>query len=833
MIYDDAPGATYRVQVRAEFGFAEVAGLAEYLAALGVSHVYLSPVLQATPGSAHGYDVVDHTRLSAEAGGEAGFAELHRALQAHGLRAVADVVPNHMAVPTPARLNAPLWDVLAQGRDSAFAHWFDVDWSPYPGRSHGQLLMPVLGGPVGDVVADGELTVDASAAGGPVLRYYEHEFPLRKGTSELPMAELLDAQWYRPAWWRVGGEELNYRRFFDVTSLIAVRVEEPDVFDATHALIARLVAEGGLSGLRIDHPDGLADPAGYLRRLQAATGGAWVVVEKILEGDEALPEGWACAGTTGYDALNAVQGVFVDPDGEGTLTRLAEPEGVDEDYLDQMVENAKFTALDMVLQPELDRLLTLLVRICATDLELRDHTRSSLQQALSHLLVAMDRYRAYAEPGEPAPIESQRVLDMAVARAAAALDAAGGWQLGEQTLAALRAIREIALDSASADPLRREFCTRFQQTCGPVMAKGIEDTLFYRTTRLLALNEVGADPHRFSFSPEEFHEFADRLQRDWPQTMTTLSTHDTKRSEDARARLLTLSEMPGEWARAVLEWEDLAERHLDDGWPAGQTRYLLWQTLVAIWGEAGPPSPDRVLAYLEKAVREAKVWTSWTAPNEGYEASTAAFAGGVLADLDLVASIGGFVERLAPADRVNVLGQKLVQLTMPGVPDVYQGCEAVDRSLVDPDNRRPVDYAFRREVLTRLDDGVRPDAFDPADRLDAEKLLVTSRALRLRRDLPRTFGPSTGAAGGYVPVPTGSEHLFAFARGGDTLESCTVLSVVTRLHVGLMASGGWDDSPLTLPPGTWTDVLTGREWSVEAPVVLLLADLPVALLVRD
>ncbi len=416
------PVSTYRVQVRDEFGFDQVAEVAEYLQQLGVSHVYLSPVLQAVPGSPHGYDVVDHTRLSDDAGGRKAFDAMVGRLHGLGVRMVADVVPNHMAVPTPEHLNRPLWSMLEGGPNSPYAHWFDVDWTP------GQILMPALGKPVGQALADGELTVDL-AGPEPLLRYYDHEFPLAPGTSALRLPELLESQPYRPAWWKVGDDELNYRRFFDVTTLIAIRVERDEVFDASHALLLELLAEGSLDGLRIDHPDGLADPRGYLRRLAAASGGVWVVVEKILESDEALPADWECAGTTGYDALNQVNGLFTDPAARLPLNRLlAEVSGrltgvelddeaaaadLDSTGLDELVAASKTEILTGSLTPELNRLTDLLVAIAAGDVNLRDHTRPALRSALTAFLVAMSRYRAYAVPGEPVPAESLAVLDEA------------------------------------------------------------------------------------------------------------------------------------------------------------------------------------------------------------------------------------------------------------------------------------------------------------------------------------------------------------------------------------------------------------------------------------
>jgi (1->4)-alpha-D-glucan 1-alpha-D-glucosylmutase len=818
------PTATYRVQVRPGFGFDEVAALAGHLAALGVSHVYLSPILQATPGSAHGYDVVDHGRLSTDAGGREAFERMTAALAGHGLSAIADVVPNHMAVPTPARLNAALWSVLRDGPGSPYARWFDVDWT-VPDRS---LLMPVLGQRIGQVLAAGELTVDVSGDE-PVLRYYDHEFPVRPGTEHLiraggradgralPLPELVERQWYRLAWWRTADDELNYRRFFDVDTLAAVRVEDPVVFAATHELLLDLVAAGDLTGLRIDHPDGLADPRGYLRRLAEATGGAWVVVEKILEGDEELPRDWPCAGTTGYDALGYVGGLFLDPAGASPLTSLLAELGGDRSSLEHVVESSKREVIQHSLHAEIQRLTDLLVDICHADLSLRDHTRRMLRDAVVELLVAMDRYRAYVVPGEPAPPESVALIRAAAARARE--------RLPEEGRDALDVVADLVLGRLTGPDAdrRAELIVRFQQTCGPVMAKGLEDTAFYRWHRLVALNEVGGDPERFGVAPEEFHAYCNRLEADWPATMTTLSTHDTKRSEDARARLSVLSELPVEWGAAVRSWRDAALRHHGDPSPDAATAYLFWQVLVATWEfGGGPADADRLVGYLEKAGREAKAHTSWTRPDPAYERAVADFARGVLADDELLASVEAFCRVVDGPARVAVLGQKLVQLTMPGVPDVYQGTELVDLSLVDPDNRRPVDVDRRRELLAALDAG------EAATSLDAEKLLVTSRALRLRREHPEWF---VGEGATYLPVATSTGNALAFARGDAS--GSRVVTVATRLPVALARFRGWYEHTVALPPGTWTDALTGR--TVEggsAPLEDVLATLPVALLVQ-
>ena len=826
--------STYRLQVHAGFTYADARAAADHLASLGVSHAYLSPVLAAVPGSTHGYDVVDHDRLSPDAGGREAFDALVHEVHGRGMGLVADVVPNHMAVPTPASLNAPLWSVLRDGPSSPFAPWFDVDWTTEGPAGH-SLLMPVLGSRIGQVLGAGELSLDLGGRGGddePLLRYYDHVFPVRPGTESLPLAEMVDRQHYRLAHWRVADEELNYRRFFDVDTLAAIRVEDVDVFEATHALLLGLIADGSLDGLRIDHPDGLADPRGYVRRLHERTGGAWVVVEKILEGAETLPDGWPVAGTTGYDALLRVGGLFVDPAGASPLSALLAETTGDPRGFEAVVEQAKREVVGGGLYAEVHRLVQLLVSICSRDVRLRDHTERGLRECVVELLVAFDRYRAYVVPGEDADATETAVLDAAVERARP--------HVAEERRDTLDVVRDLLLgrEAGSAgrtdESERAELVVRFQQTCGPVMAKGIEDTAFYRWFRLTSLNEVGGDPDRLGVSADEFHAWCAAQVRDWPVAMTTLSTHDTKRSEDVRARIGVLSEVAHEWAERVRAWHEASAPHrsplLD-----GATEQLVWQTLVGTWGTVsadpgaprGPIAAQRLLGYLTKAVREAKLRTTWTDADTAYEDAVAGFVTGVLADEAILAGLAAFDDHIAPAVRTATLGQKLVQLTMPGVPDVYQGTELVDLSLVDPDNRRAVDYDVRRARLARLDAGA------GAQDLHDEKLLVTSRALRLRRERPGAF---VGEDATYTPMATSTGSAVAFARGvrdADGAEQHEVVVVAQRLAVALGRNGGWGQHTVVLPEGAWRDALSGRGLAGGTTALgELLGESPVALLVR-
>nr|BFE56742.1 malto-oligosyltrehalose synthase [Dactylosporangium thailandense] len=725
------PTGTYRVQVRPDFGLDATAGLAGYLRALGASHLYSAPLLTATPGSPHGYDVVDPRTVNPQLGGAPALDRLVAALRQQGLGLVVDIVPNHMGLFQPAA-NPMWWDVLARGRASVYADWFDIDWDAGP------VVVPVLGSPALDDlrVEDGE------------LRYYEHRFPIAAGTGDGTAQEVHARQHYRLVYWREGNERLNYRRFFAVTELAGVRVEDPAVFEATHAEILRWVREGLADGIRVDHPDGLRDPGEYLTRLRERAPDTWLLVEKILERGEPMPP-WPVDGTTGYDALAEVCGLFIDPG-------CPEPSGKSwkqESYEQKLdVTRRLFTA-------ELNRLERL----------------GGDRARLAEIAANFDVYRTYLPYG----VEH--------------LEQAAKGNVPERL----------------KDP-GDELAVRFQQFTGAVMAKGVEDTAMYRWNHLIALNEVGGDPSRVGVEPDEFHEAQARRHREWPNGMTTLSTHDTKRGEDVRARLAVLSEVPDEWRAAVAGWREAAP--LDD--PSFEA--LFWQTIVGAW----PISQERLRLYLRKAAREANRSTSWDEPDQAFEDAVESNLARVFHDPDLHRSVQDFASRITPYGWSNALGQKLVQLTMPGVPDVYQGTELWENSLVDPDNRRPVDFAERLDLLAALDAAAAAgQPLPPVDVSGAAKLLVVSRALRLRRDRPELFGD-------YRPVEaTGAaqRHVVAFDRGG-------ALTVATRLPAGLEAAGGWRDTELKLPAGDWVDALTGR--GAAPRLADLLASYPVALLVK-
>ncbi|MFN2478536.1 MAG: malto-oligosyltrehalose synthase [Pseudonocardiaceae bacterium] len=754
------PASTYRLQFNRSFTFTDAVAVVPYLASLGVGSIYASPLLTAMPGSAHGYDVADPRRASDVIGGESGRRALAAAAREHGLMLVVDIVPNHLGVADP-QANPAWWDVLRYGPSSRFARWFDIIGWP--------LRVPVLADSP-DALAD--LRLD-----GDVLRYYEHAFPLAPGTAGGTPQQVHEAQHYRLVSWRA---DVGYRRFFAVSDLAAVRVEDPDVFDATHGEVLRWVAEGQVDGLRVDHPDGLTDPVGYLQRLRDHAPGAWIVVEKILEPGEELPASWPVAGTTGYDALAGVDGVLVDPAGEATLTALdTELTGVRTDWA-QLVHDCKLDVATGMLGSELHRLAAL-----ALDL-------TDVDDALAEVLAYFPVYRSYL------PDYGVEHLD--------------------QALAAARHRRpDLALTLAVLSPRLRdpsdELAVRFQQTTGAVMAKGVEDTAYYRWTRFITLNEVGGDPGRFGLDLDAFHAALARREDLAPQGMTTLSTHDTKRSADVRARLAVLAELPEWWAGAVREFTKLAHA-AGASVPDPVLGHLLWQTLVGAW----PLPPVRLHDYLDKAMREARTYTTWTDPDEPFESAMHAVADAALNDPVLQTAVARVATRVIAPGRSNSLSAVVLQLAMPGVPDTYQGGELWDLSLVDPDNRRPVDFTARAGLLARIDRGWLPEVDDSG----AAKLLVVSGVLRARRDHPERFT-------GYTPLRAAgaaASHAVAFACNG-------VVAVATRLPIGLADRGGWGETALPLPGGSWTDAFTGFSASEEVGLADLLARYPVALLLAD
>jgi (1->4)-alpha-D-glucan 1-alpha-D-glucosylmutase len=755
--------STYRLQLRPAssgfgFTFTDAENVLDYLDELGVSHVYLSPIMTAVRGSAHGYDVTDPTRVSAELGGAAGLARLSAAARERKMGLIVDIVPNHVGIDKPEQ--NPWWaDVLRHGHWSPYAGFFDIDWD-----LDGRIILPVLGSDddVVDLIVDGEL-----------LRLGDLAFPIAPGSGGGSGPDVHDRQHYRLVGWRRG--ICGYRRFFSITSLAGLRQEDRAVFDAWHAEVARWVRNGLVDGVRVDHPDGLADPSGYLAWLRELLGPrAWIVIEKILAADEALEPTLPVAGTTGYDVLREIGGLFIDPNGAPALTALVESAGIDYQAMPALLAERKRIAASDTLGAELRRLVRCIETATGAGHPL-------LPDAVAALLGRIGVYRS-DYPGLSA------ILPTALAETeAAAPELSGPLQL---VVAALAAGDEPGV--------------RLQQLCGAVTAKAKEDCLFYRDTRLVSLNEVGGDPARFGVGAAEFHHSAATRARLWPQTMTTLTTHDTKRGEDVRARIGVLSQVPSLWAELVARWETTVAS------PDPATGLFLWQNIFGIWpadGEVTGQLHGRLHAYAEKAIREAAWHTSWQDPDFDFEHAVHRWLDAVL-DGPVSHELTNVVAQLNSHAENDALAQKLLALTVPGIPDIYQGTELADDSLVDPDNRRPVDYTLRRRALTALRNN---------------KLRVATAALRCRRAYPETF-----LRGGYHPVlatGSGADHVVAFKRGDD------VLVAVTRWTVRL-AETGWGDTVIPLADGRWTDAMTGAAVSGVTPAAELFSELPVAMLER-
>ena len=857
-----APRATYRIQLTPEFGFRELAARAPYLAQLGVSHVYVSPSLEAVPGSSHGYDVTDPGRVREDFGGEAARAAAFEVCRQHGLGVLLDIVPNHMAA--SARFN-PWWrDVLLWGPASLFACYFDVDWT----RHEGRVLLPILGSSRG-VAGAGELRLELGSQGfelcveqhalpvaarslslvlaglpaeaAPELveylrrlgllvhseaashaeraacerelsRLLAEEHPgslvaeLLRGINAAPeqLRAVLEAQHYRLQSWRAGLDEINYRRFFDISELAALRVEDPDVFEAVHVQIRAWLQRGEVAGVRVDHPDGLKDPEQYFERLRALEGAHWVLAEKVLAADERLPIGFQVDGTTGYDFLNVVGRLFVDPGAEHALTRaycrLAQLPSYD---VQRAVRAAKARALRELFGAEVAALTARALPACQSDRG-RAFGAGDVQRALTALLTGLPVYRTYLRPGRAASESDLLWLDAARRHAV----------LEQPELAPLVGRLVELLVGAGNPPRNDEFATAFQQLSGPAMAKGLEDTVFYDDARLLALNEVGGDPGRFGGSVEEFHSHCQHVQQHWPRTLLASSTHDTKRSEDVRLRIALLSELPLEWAQFAETWMQRACALPGGASVDPRTLYFLLQTLLGVW----PISLERLATYLLKAVREAKAWTSWLSPDLPREALLFEFTRALLQDAGFNAELGSFVQRLQAAFERHGLSACLLKLTAPGVPDIYQGTELWDFSLADPDNRRPVDFALRERLLRAL--GSAPEV--PSGSLGEVKLWLIARVLRLRRERPECFD----VRGSYTPLEVegdGRQRVVAFQRGAD------VLCVAPRLTFGLES---WGDTRVRLPRGRFVDLFSGRT-ADSGHLQPLLERFPVALLIRS
>jgi (1->4)-alpha-D-glucan 1-alpha-D-glucosylmutase len=891
------PRATYRVQLNRDFTFHRATEIVPYLAKLGISHLYTSPILKARPGSMHGYDVVDHTVLNPELGTFEDFERLVDTLHRHEMGLIVDIVPNHLGI---MGCDNEWWlDLLENGPAAQAAACFDVDWRPVRASLRNRVLVPILGAPFGTVLENGELKLEFDAGRGSFrVRYFDHCFPidpreypkifagafddgslppddpdradlesLLTAFGNLPprddlsaeakavryrdkeahkrrlvrlverspaiaqridaalaringivgdprsfdaFEQLLDAQAFRLAYWRVATDEINYRRFFDVNDLAALRMNEPSVFERTHALILRLVESGHIDGLRIDHSDGLFDPQQYFEQLQARFGDPaekplYVVTEKILAIHEQLPETWPVHGTTGYDFVALLNGWLVDASHEEALTRIYRQfTGVGDEF-DDIAYQAKKLVMRTSLAAEVETLATQLDRIAQLD----RHMREAIVETIARFPV----YRTYVSERGVRDDDRRIVLwAINVARA----NSGGG------DLTIYDFLRDVLLGDAARDRpeeharAMREFAMKFQQVTAPVTAKGVEDTAFYRYNRLISVNEVGGDARRFAFSNSAVHQENLARAKTWPHSMLASSTHDTKRSEDARARIAIISELPDVWKTHLSRWSRLnrgKRRQLDSGSaPTRNDEYLIYQTLLGVWTPHAPAESliERVQAYVVKAAREEKRATSWMHPNEQYEQATNEFVARLLEPSEQNAFLKDFAslaECINYFGHLNSLVQTILKLTSPGVPDTYQGTEAISLALVDPDNRRPVDYAANERVLDELmqlsreDRRARVETALASPYANDAKLLVTSRLQQLRREMSALFATSD-----YVPLSVDGackEHVLAFAR---TLDGEAIVVVLGKWFAKLMQGernlpirDAWADTAVELP----------------------------------
>ena len=839
-----APRATYRLQFHKGFTFADAERLVPYFVRLGISHVYASPITTARAGSMHGYDVIDPTRVNPELGGEKALRKLVAALRSAGLGLIVDIVPNHMAVGAE---NAWWMDVLRHGPQSRYAPYFDIDWNAEDEGLRGKVLLPVLGKPLREVIKASELKFE-----GNELRYFEHRFPLRPDEdASAPLADLLGRQHYRLASWRIANDAINWRRFFDINELAALRMEHPPAFEDLHALIFRLYAEGLIDGVRVDHVDGLSDPASYCRQLRArlkaltverpATAPReppYIVVEKILLRDETLPADWSCDGTSGYDFMNDVSAVQHDARAAAALGALWEQ--VSGRSADFAVEEyaARREIIARSFSAQLEACVASFHRL--SDLEGTELTRAALRRALIEFLAHFPIYRTYATASER-PARDRHFLEAAVAGARATC------------LPADRAVVDTLatwLGERASDPeavnIQDRAVTQFQQLSAPIAAKAVEDTAFYRYGRLLSRNDVGFEADVLGIEARQFHARVLRRQADFPDAMLATATHDHKRGEDVRARLAVLSEKAEEWASVLPGWIErcrpLRRQSGDALLPHGGDIAMLFQTIVGAWPldlevrnlEGRRSFAERLARWQEKALREAKLATDWSVPNQDYESAARHLTMALVADnasADLLNDIAAFANRISAAGAVNSLTQTLLKLTVPGVPDFYQGTECWDFSLVDPDNRRPVDFASRVATL----DNSPLQALTHNWRDGRIKQALIARTLALRRASPALF-----AEGSYEPLEVRgafADRIIAFARRlGDDM----VVAIVPRAASQMLSSeqdilfdqAAWRDTCVATNGVGLTNLFrTSEAAGTSISVGALLSDFPVALLI--
>jgi (1->4)-alpha-D-glucan 1-alpha-D-glucosylmutase len=942
------PIATYRLQFNSDFRFTDATALVEYLAKLGITDIYASPILASRKGSKHGYDATDSTQIDPDIGTPQEFEQLENALLEHGMRLILDIVPNHMAASSENRW----WmDVLENGNDSVFASFFDIDWHPPARNLEGRVLLPVLGRPFGETLDRRELQLKFEN-GRFFVQYFDSKFPLmsrsyrrvlkqrmeelksrlsedspayqeysgivaalssfsetgrQKGDAErrvqleavrgrlrrlasensevasfieenvgifngkaddpaslCALERLLDEQHFRLAYWQDPNEGINYRRFFAISDLVGIRAEDQLVFDATHDQIFNLYAKGAIRGLRIDHIDGLRDPAGYLNRLQErlveaqpGSQAPYVAVEKILSRGESLPGDWAVSGTTGYDYLNAANGLFVCPSGARTLERIYfDFISKEMDFADVVYEKKKLV-MNSLLRVEMRSLGRQLADLAAHDRYARDILRPELLDALIEVTACVSIYRTYIRTIEPSEWAKQ-VIEDAIEEASRRRP-----HLSPASFAFLRDVLTVA-NPPHVLPEQREdrlaFAMRWQQFTGPIVAKGVEDTALYVYYPLLSLNEVGGNPEPSKATTlEDFAEFIQERQRHWPDSLNATSTHDTKLSEDVRARLDVLSEIPEEWATAIAEWARENEEHRQtvNGRPVpdANEEYLIYQALMGLWPTNPSELPSisrRLQEYAIKATREAMVHTRWTEPNAEHERAVCDFIQRILSrqtGSPFLESVARLHRKVAHAGAINGLGLTLLKIASPGVPDFYQGSELWNLSLVDPDNRRPVDFSIRTEAFRSL---IARARLDPVCNIremwknwsdGGVKLFTIWKALCCRRQYAELF-----REGEFIPVEVAggrSRHLISFLRQRGSEQALIAIPRWTAGHLDgddcTLPEGFWADTALQLPPGSplcWRNVFTGKTIDNKSgegnPYLVageVLAHFPVALLI--
>lgn len=807
------PVSTYRVQFNRDFRFVDALNIVGYLQRLGITDLYASPILKARQGSTHGYDVTDPTGINPEIGTPEEFDQLCRALQEHGMGLLVDIVPNHMA----ASLENPWWfDVLEKGEASRYAQFFDVNWDSK------KVLLPILGKPYGEVLENDELQL-RMVNGRPVLQYYEQRLPIAAGAENLsaePLDCVLSRQHYRLAYWRKASDAINYRRFFDINDLVGLRAERDEVFEATHSYILSLVAAGKVTGLRIDHIDGLRDPKAYLDRLPQI----YVSVEKILAANEQIPCDWRTQGTTGYDFTNYVNGLFIDREGFRKLEDIYRRfTGITQDFTGIFRERKRQVMHDL-FSGEVHALVDRLMHLAAEDRHARDLPDEDLREAFIAVTASLPVYRTYIRSTDISEIDRATIED--------AIEAAGRGPHFEFLKRVLLIAPAWYLQRQKSEYL--DFVMRWQQFTGPVMAKGLEDTTFYVHNPLVSVNEVGGEssgPERY-FGVEEFHRRNLKRHALWPDTMNTTSTHDTKRSEDVRTRINVLSEMPEEWDSALRRWTRM---HPSETAPDANEQILIYQTMLGAW----PIDLGRMKQYLTKALREAKTHTSWIAVNEDYEKRVLSFVEILYSSRKFLDDFEGLQNKVAYHGALASLSQLTLKITSPGVADFYRGAELWELSVADPDNRRPVDFSLRVKLLKEIQEQ-KPDLTELLKHWDDGrlKMYTTWKLLEFRRQEPDLF-----LQGEYIPLPVAGARMnqvvaFALRRHGRW---CVV--AVPRLVASLTRAGGppigkkvWQDTRIVLPdgaPDSWTNVLTGEKAATPAPVADLFREFPLLVLRQE